>query len=207
MSQQSTRREILKGSLAVAGLGVLGIPEWAIPALAQGETLVPFTDMPANVQSDYAARPADSSTSARSTVRSRRRISSSRPSTTAIPRSTRRPFSCKVSGLVDRPKSFSLDDLRKMGARSSWPASSARATAVRCRVSWATDAGPGVPLKAVLDPAGVKPQAREFVFFGADHGEEEVEWRGRRSSRSNSSSAAACRARRRCRPSRSWPTR
>jgi len=35
----------------------------------------------------------------------------------------------------------------------------------------------GVPLKAVLDQAGVKPQAREFVFFGADHGPEEVEWR------------------------------
>ena len=36
----------------------------------------------------------------------------------------------------------------------------------------------GVPLKAVLDQAGVKPQAREFVFFGADHGEEEVDFRG-----------------------------
>jgi DMSO/TMAO reductase YedYZ molybdopterin-dependent catalytic subunit len=36
----------------------------------------------------------------------------------------------------------------------------------------------GVPLKAVLDQAGVKPKAREFVFFGADHGEEEVDFRG-----------------------------
>ena len=36
MTRQSTRREILKGGLAAAGLGVLGIPEWAIPALAQG---------------------------------------------------------------------------------------------------------------------------------------------------------------------------
>jgi DMSO/TMAO reductase YedYZ molybdopterin-dependent catalytic subunit len=35
----------------------------------------------------------------------------------------------------------------------------------------------GIPLKAVLDQAGVKPQAREFVFFGADHGSEEVEFR------------------------------
>jgi hypothetical protein len=34
-----------------------------------------------------------------------------------------------------------------------------------------------VPLKAVFDQAGVKPEAREFVFFGADHGEEEVEFR------------------------------
>jgi DMSO/TMAO reductase YedYZ molybdopterin-dependent catalytic subunit len=29
----------------------------------------------------------------------------------------------------------------------------------------------------VLDSAGVKASAREFVFFGADHGEEEIEWR------------------------------
>ena len=36
----------------------------------------------------------------------------------------------------------------------------------------------GVPLRTVLDQAGVKPQAREFVFFGADHGEEDVDFRG-----------------------------
>jgi DMSO/TMAO reductase YedYZ molybdopterin-dependent catalytic subunit len=35
----------------------------------------------------------------------------------------------------------------------------------------------GVPLKAVLDQAGVKAEAREFVFFGADHGTLDVEWR------------------------------
>jgi DMSO/TMAO reductase YedYZ molybdopterin-dependent catalytic subunit len=34
-----------------------------------------------------------------------------------------------------------------------------------------------VPLKTVLDRAGIKAQAREFVFFGADKGEEEVEFR------------------------------
>src|SRR5688572_27788675 len=42
----NTRRAILKGGLAAAGLGMLGIPEWALPALAQGEVLVPFTDLP-----------------------------------------------------------------------------------------------------------------------------------------------------------------
>jgi DMSO/TMAO reductase YedYZ molybdopterin-dependent catalytic subunit len=35
----------------------------------------------------------------------------------------------------------------------------------------------GLPLKTVLDAAGVEPSAREFVFFGADHGTEEIEWR------------------------------
>ena len=45
MTIQSNRRDILKGGLAAAGLGILGIPEWVLPALAQGETLVPFTDI------------------------------------------------------------------------------------------------------------------------------------------------------------------
>jgi DMSO/TMAO reductase YedYZ molybdopterin-dependent catalytic subunit len=34
-----------------------------------------------------------------------------------------------------------------------------------------------VPLRRVLDKAGVRPSARTVVFFGADHGEEEVEFR------------------------------
>ena len=46
MTIQSNRRDILKGGLAAAGLGILGIPEWVLPTLAQGETLVPFTDLP-----------------------------------------------------------------------------------------------------------------------------------------------------------------
>jgi DMSO/TMAO reductase YedYZ molybdopterin-dependent catalytic subunit len=35
----------------------------------------------------------------------------------------------------------------------------------------------GVPLRAVLDRAGLKAQVRELVFFGADRGQEEVEFR------------------------------
>src|SRR6202165_995862 len=50
MNTETTRREILKGSLALAGLSVFGIPEWALPVLAQGEVLVPFTDIPENVR-------------------------------------------------------------------------------------------------------------------------------------------------------------
>ena len=32
-------------------------------------------------------------------------------------------------------------------------------------------------LRDVLNKAGIKAEAREFVFFGIDRGEEEVEWR------------------------------
>ena len=42
MDTVTSRRSLLKGGLAAAGLAAFGIPEWAMPALAAGETLVPF---------------------------------------------------------------------------------------------------------------------------------------------------------------------
>src|SRR5882757_2301188 len=50
MTIHTTRRDILRGSLAVAGLSILNIPEWALPVLAQGDTVVPFTDIPDNIK-------------------------------------------------------------------------------------------------------------------------------------------------------------
>src|SRR5262245_46612868 len=47
---QPSRRNVLKSGLAIAGLGVLNLPEWVLPALAQGETVVPFTDIPDTVR-------------------------------------------------------------------------------------------------------------------------------------------------------------
>ena len=49
MTTRSTRRDILKGTLALAGLGLVGLPDWVLPALAQGEAVVPFLDWPERV--------------------------------------------------------------------------------------------------------------------------------------------------------------
>ena len=46
MANDMTRRETLKRGLAATGALAL-LPEWALPALAQGEVDVPFTDVPA----------------------------------------------------------------------------------------------------------------------------------------------------------------
>src|SRR5688500_8957882 len=43
----TSRRDVLKTGLAAAGLGIMGVPDWVLPALAQDETLVAFTDVPA----------------------------------------------------------------------------------------------------------------------------------------------------------------
>src|SRR5947199_8654602 len=114
MPNQTTRRDVLRGTLALAGLSAFGIPDWTLPALAQSETLVPFTDIPENVRWDT---PPD------------RRMLDVRtidgpftpPDKFATTQHYGHPevdpatFKLKISGLVDKPLQLSLDDLKKMG--------------------------------------------------------------------------------------------
>ena len=177
MTKQNTRRDILKGGLAVAGLGMLGFPDWALPALAQGETVVPFTDLPANINLTPAA--------------DRRIIDISKIGGAFTPRdqffTTQHyghpdvdpaAYRLKVSGLVDRTLSISLDELKKMS--SSELVFGFECSGNRRPLQGLSSNGrwTGVPLRTVLDRAGVKAEAREFVFFGIDQGPEEVEFRG-----------------------------
>jgi DMSO/TMAO reductase YedYZ molybdopterin-dependent catalytic subunit len=177
MTRQNTRREILKGGLAAAGLGVLGFPEWVMPALAQGETLVPFTDLPDNI--NLTPTP------------DRRIIDIRKISGTLTPRdqffTTQHyghpdvdpaTYRLKIAGLVDRPVSFSLAELKQM--RSTEIVFGFECSGNRRPLQGLSSNGrwTGVPLRTVLDRAGIKAEAKEFVFFGADHGEEDVDFRG-----------------------------
>jgi DMSO/TMAO reductase YedYZ molybdopterin-dependent catalytic subunit len=174
MTNQSARREMIKASLAVAALGAL--PEWVLPAFAQGETLVPFTDLPAN---------ANFAPSADRRVVDIRRIDG--PFTPADqfytiqhynqPEINPAAYRLSVSGLVDRPISLSLDDLKRMRAAELIAGFECSGNRRPLQGLCGNGRWTGVPLRAVLDRAGVKSEAREFVFFGADKGEEEVEFR------------------------------
>ena len=44
MTNELSRRDMLRGG--AAGLGLMSLPGWALPALAQGQEVVPFTDYP-----------------------------------------------------------------------------------------------------------------------------------------------------------------
>jgi DMSO/TMAO reductase YedYZ molybdopterin-dependent catalytic subunit len=176
MSKGQTRRDILKGSLALAGLSVLGIPEWALPALAQGETVVPFTDIPANANFTPAAD--------RRTLDVRKIDGPFTPKDQFFttqhyghPDVDPAAYRLKVTGLVDRPQSFSLDELRKMGTAEFVAGFECSGNRRPLQGLSGNGRWTGLPLKTVLDRAGVKASAREFVFFGADHGQEEVEFR------------------------------
>lgn len=173
----SSRRTLLKQlGLAGVGLSLADVPGWVLPALAQGETEVPFSDIPANVRWEV---PPDRRTLDVRTI--------SGPFTPkdkffttqhyGHPDVDGAAYKLKVTGLVNQTKAFSLDDLKRMGNReliAGFECSGNRGplSGLSGNGKWT-----GLPLKTVLDAAGVKPEAREFVFFGADHGTEEIEWR------------------------------
>ena len=116
MTKQTSRRDMIKGSVAFAGLGVLGLPEWAFPALTEDQTVVRFTDLPDNI---VLERTPD------------RRIIDIRGIDGVItpsdeffttqhyghPEIDTATYRLQVSGLVDRPQSLSLADLRALPSR------------------------------------------------------------------------------------------
>jgi DMSO/TMAO reductase YedYZ molybdopterin-dependent catalytic subunit len=175
MKTTTTRRDMLKGGLAVAGLGVLGMPEWVLPALAQGEVLVPFTDLPETFPAatvdrrQLDVRKIDGPFTPKDQFFTTQHYGHPDVDPTA--------FRLKVTGLVEKPQSLSLDALRAMrrveiAAGFECSGNRRPLQGLSGNARWT-----GVPLRTVLDHAGVKDSAREFVFFGADHGKEEVEFR------------------------------
>ncbi len=176
MSEQHTRRNILRTGLAAAGLGIMGVPDWVLPALAQGATVVPFLDFPdtfnANPAPDrrmYDSRTLESFVTPKDQFFTTQHYG--HPVVDAA------AFKLYVGGLVNAPKSFTLDELKKMpkgDVMFGFECSGNRAPVqgLASNGKWT-----GVPLAALMKAVGVKAEAREFVFLGADHGVEEVEWR------------------------------
>jgi DMSO/TMAO reductase YedYZ molybdopterin-dependent catalytic subunit len=67
-----------------------------------------------------------------------------------------------IDGLVDRPASFSLAQLKSYPSRS-------HITMIQCEEGWSYIAEwIGVPLHHVLDAVGVQPHARYVVYFSID---------------------------------------
>ena len=176
MKSERSRREVIKGGLALAGLSAFGIPEWALPALAQGETLVAFTDIPDNVKWETPpdrrlldVRTIDGPLTPKDKFATTQHY--------GHPDVDPATFKLKISGLVNQPKQLSLDDLKKIGTSDLVVGFECSGNRGPLQGLCGNGKWTGVPLKTVLDGAGVNAAAREFVFFGADHGEEEVEWR------------------------------
>jgi DMSO/TMAO reductase YedYZ molybdopterin-dependent catalytic subunit len=180
VSGQIPRREILRAGLAATSLLAVNVPEWAFPALAQGETDVPFTDVPPEFN-------ADPSPTAPRRLYDTRKISPENFFTpqgeffaighNGVPEVDADSYRLKVTGLVDSPMELSLSDLRarvpvEVPAGYECSGNRGPANGLSSNGLWT-----GTRLSALLADAGVQAAAREVVFFAIDRGEEEVTFR------------------------------
>ncbi|MDR1990666.1 MAG: molybdopterin-dependent oxidoreductase [Acidobacteriaceae bacterium] len=178
MSNTSSRRALLK-QLGFAGLGLslAELPVWALPPLGAGDVVAQFTDYPASFN------PTPTPQNRTLDLRTMDGVFTPKDRFFAMqhyghPQVDLAAFRLKVGGLVNKPLTLSLDDLKKMRATDLVAGFECSGNSPRSMQGLSGNGKwTGVPLRAVLDQAGVKAEAREFVFFGADHGQEEIEWR------------------------------
>ena len=165
MSEQISRRETLRRGLAAASLLAL-VPEWAMPAPAEGETDIPFTDYPANYN------PNSNPAAANRFLDIRKIDGHTTPNDQFFfiqhynrPEVDGTSWRLKFTGLVNKPAEFFLAELKAMkptdvvngyecsgnsGRFSQGLSSCGRFT--------------GVPLSHVLKQVGVGASAREVLL-------------------------------------------
>jgi DMSO/TMAO reductase YedYZ molybdopterin-dependent catalytic subunit len=179
MAYETTRRDMLKTSLAAAGVGLLAMPEWALPVMAQGETVVPFADWPENFNPNPAPdrRLFDTRTIGGAMTPKDQFFTTQHYGHPVVDPAT---YRLNVSGLVNTPINLSLDELRKMGNAELVAGFECSGNRRPLQGLIGNGRWTGVPLKTVLDKAGLKDNAREIVFLGADRGPEEVEFRAQK---------------------------
>ena len=177
MAKAMTRRETLKRGIVATGALAL-VPEWALPALAQGEVDVPFTDIPAT----FNPSPADG---ARRFLDLRTIDGLITPADQFFfiqhynkPEIDAAAYRLKVTGLVSKRVELSLADLRSMSPVDVINGYECSGNSARAQQGLSSNGRfTGVRLRDVLRRAGVDDKAREVVFFGADKGNEDVVFR------------------------------
>lgn len=177
MTIPMTRRETLRRGLAAAG-ALAFVSEWMLPALAQGEVDVPFTDVPPT----FNFTPPGGN----NRFLDVRRIDGLLTPTDQFffiqhynkPEIDPTAYRLKLTGLVRQPIELSLADLKSMrpvDVVNGYECSGNSARSVQGLSS--NGRFTGVRLRDVLRRAGVNDQAREVVFFGTDKGNEDVVFR------------------------------
>ncbi len=169
-----TRRDVLQGLFAASVAAEFGgLP---VLVLAQGEVVVPFTDVPPPAP----PAPGAPTPPVRFDPKNLTNFIVSNDEFFAvahygIPTPDAGTFKLRISGLVDRPLELPLADLKKrprvehvVGFECSGN-NNARGNPLVGNARWA-----GTALAPILKEAGLKPNAREIVFFSADKGTEDV---------------------------------
>ncbi len=175
--QETGRREILKSGLALGGLAATaGMPFWSELALAQGEELVPFTDMP----EDYSVTPKTADATHFVDTRYIDSFYTSNDDFYVVqhygqPIVSADDYKLRITGLVDRPLEFTLAQLKsrdKFEIDAGFECGGNRQDFYHGLIGNAKWGG--VRLGDLLKDAGVKEAGIEAVFYGSDKGTENI---------------------------------
>jgi len=179
--EDPSRRKVLKGALGTTAVvaGAVTFPNLILPALAQGESLVPFTDVPEN----FTVRPVRPG--AGHFLDTRQITSYFTPNDDFYivqhygqPEIDNDAYRLKVTGMVDNELELSLRDIQRKDVIEMQIGFECGGNGRRNfhgligNARWR-----GITLRNILEEAGIQDGAKEVVFFGADIGTEEI--RGR----------------------------
>lgn len=178
-NEKIDRRTLLRKSMKTGlTLGAItSLPHWALPALAQGEVLVQFTDMPEN----YSRGPALPGATHFLDTRQIDSFYTDNEDFYVVqhygqPEIDVANFKLSVTGLVDNPREYTLADLQgksqfeiDAGFECGGNRPDGLFQGLVGNAKWS-----GTRLRDILQECGVQPEGKEIVFFGADKGTENI---------------------------------
>ena len=175
--EDTSRRKVLKGGMMAAGAAAA--PSVILPALAQGERLVPFTDVPESFQ----IPPQQPNSTYWQDTREISEFVTDNEDFYLVqhygqPEVDNDAWRLRVTGMVDNELEFSLSDLMNGNTVEQQVGFECGGNSQRLfhgligNANWR-----GVSLRDILQRAGIQDGAKEVVFFGADVATEEI--RGR----------------------------
>lgn len=168
LETQATRREMLKGGLATAaaGLAMMGLPGFVFPGQEAGEELVPFINEPRSRPNSLDWETLTEWLTPQDQAFSVQHYD--------IPTFDEASYELEVTGLVERPRKLTLNDLKALPRRDQH-------MTLECSGSGSSPGfmngvynsrWTGTPLAPLLKDCGIKAGAIEVVFFGHDKKEE-----------------------------------
>ena len=175
--EDTSRRKVLKGGMMAAGAAAA--PSVILPALAQGERLVPFTDVPESFQ----IPPQQPNSTYWQDTREISEFVTDNEDFYLVqhygqPEVDNDAWRLRVTGMVDNELEFSLSDLMNGNTVEQQVGFECGGNSQRLfhgligNANWR-----GVSLRDILQRAGIQDGAKEVVFFGTDVATEEI--RGR----------------------------
>jgi hypothetical protein len=190
---QMTRRETLKRGLVAASLLAL-VPEWTLPALAQGDVDVPFTDIPATFN-------PNNPTGANRFLDLRKIDGLITPNDQFFfiqhynkPEIDAAAYRLKLTGLVDKPVELTVADLKAMKSVEIVNGYECSGNSPRAMQGLSSNGGSREYACAMCSSGPASATARAKWSSSGPTGARKTWYSASRRSRSNSSSPAASRS-------------